>query len=167
MAKKAIVLIAVLIATSLLMPAAVKAQPWTGAGPTAVIDEQSVGAYSANPQYIGFNLAGLTGDIIAYFNVTDTTATGNPAWSTLQLGYFDSSPSSQVTAKLVQLNPCNGNLNVLCSVTSTDASFTSCVQCTFPAGSVNFNAGFTYYVSVTINRTSTAVSPKLMGVRLF
>jgi len=35
------------------------------------------------------------------------------------------------------------------------------------AGSVNFNAGFTYYVQVTINRTSTAVAPKLMGVRIF
>lgn len=167
MIRKSLWYVTSLLALTLLSATAAQAQPWTGAGPTAVIDEQSLGIYFANPQYIGFSPAAGTGDIIAYYNVTDTTASGNPPWNTLELGYFDNSANSQVTARLIQLNPCNGNLNVLCTVTSTDSGAISCSRCQFAAGSVNFNAGFTYYVSVTINRTSTAVAPKLFGVRVF
>jgi hypothetical protein len=156
-------------AAFLLFPvlAPAQTQPWTGAGPTAVIDEQSVGIYADQPQYLGY-LPGLgsTGDIIGYFNVTDTTATVNPAWSTLQLGYFDSSPSSQVKASLVQLNSCNGSLKVLCTVTSVDSTAITCGTCTFPAGSVNFAAN-TYYVQVVISRSDPAQAPKLFGVRVF
>lgn len=167
MTRKNLALFAVITAAALLAPVVANAQPWTGAGPTAVVDEVSFGIYAANPQYLGYGVTTSTGNIIAYFNVTDTTGTGNPLWNTLELGYFDNSPTSQVTARLHQLNPCNGNLNTLCSVTSTDSSFTTCTRCTFATGAVNFNAGFTYYVAVTISRSNTADAPKLFGVRVF
>jgi len=88
-----------------------------------------------------------------------------PAWSTLEMGYFDNSPSSQVTATLVRLDPCTGSLNTLCTVTSVDSGAITCRRCTF-TGPLDFTR-YVYYVSVDLNRSSTAVSPKLFGLRIF
>lgn len=158
--KSKMILAAILIAPTLAL-----AQPWTAAGPTAVVDPTATGLYTVAPQYIGFALGAGAGNIITRFNVTDTTASGLPGWNTLEMSYFDNSPNSQLTASLIRLDKCNGSLNTMCTVTSTDSSSTTCIRCTF-ATPIDFNL-YTYYVRVTINRTDTVSTPRLFTVRVF
>lgn len=139
--------------------------PWTAAGTTAVIDESSVALYALTPPYIGFSASAGIGVINAYFNVTDTSATAAPAWNYLEISSFDNHPQSQVSATLFRLDKCNGNVTAICTATSVDTAVTTCARC-------NIGTGFDfllydYYVTVSIYRSSTALAPKLYGVRLF
>src|SRR6185503_15122070 len=99
-----------------------------------------------------------------YLNVTDTTATGNPPWTILELRYFDNSPSSFVRAQLVRHTA--GGVSTIATCTSNDASLITTLQCPLMGATVDFNAGFIYSVVVTVSRSTTTVSPIFLGVRL-
>jgi hypothetical protein len=153
-----------LFAVLLAAPLTAATIPWTAAGTTAIIDETSVPLYAMNPPYISFNGSGV-GLITAYFNVTDTSATGFPGWSTLQISYFDNAAPSQVTAKLWQVDKCDGTQVQLCFVAGFDSATNTCNACSFTQF-IDFNR-YEYYVLVTLYRATTALDPKLFAVRLF
>jgi hypothetical protein len=153
-----------LSAVLLAAPLAAATIPWTAAGTTAVIDETSVPLYAMNPPYISFNGSGV-GLITAYFNVTDTSATGFPGWNTLQLSYFDNAAPSQVTAKLYQVDKCDGTQIQLCFVAGFDSATNTCNSCSFTQF-IDFNR-YEYYVLVTLYRATTALDPKLFAVRIY
>jgi hypothetical protein len=138
--------------------------PWTAAGTTAIIDETSVPLYALNPPYLSFNTTSV-GLITAYFNVTDTSATGFPGWNTLQISYFDNAAPSQVTAKLYQVDKCDGTPVQLCFVAGFDSATNTCNACTFTQF-IDFNR-YEYYVLVTLYRATTALDPKLFAVRIY
>lgn len=154
-----------LFAVLLAMPVTAVTIPWTAAGTTAVVDEGSVSLYALTPPYIGFNSTGL-GVITAYFNVTDTSATGLPGWTTLQLSYFDNAAPSQVTAALYRVDKCDGSILQLCLITSSDFSTNTCKTCSFAGSVIDFNR-YEYYIHATLYRSSTALDPKLIALRLF
>ena len=154
---------AVLLAAS-TMPSRAQTIPWTAAGTTAVIDESSVPLYALTPPYLGFNGSGV-GVITAYFNVTDTSATGFPGWSTLRLSYFDNAAPSQVTATLWQVDKCDGTQVQLCFVAGFDSATNTCNTCSFTQ-LIDFNR-YEYYIQATLYRATTALQPKLFAVRLF
>lgn len=155
------------IVTVLIAPfAAQAAQPWTGAAGVATIDEQSIGIYDTYGTTLKYNNSGSTSNLIAYYNVTDTTGTGAPTWTTLELSYVDNSPSSSVKAWLVQSNPSTGVETILTTCSSVDSPYLTKKLCPL-SSSVNFNAGYIYIVQVTISRSSNAVDPWLWGVRLY
>jgi hypothetical protein len=154
-----------LFAVLLSVPSMAATIPWTAAGTTAVIDEGSVSLYALTPPYIGFNASGL-GVITAYFNVTDTSATGFPGWTTLQLSYFDNAAPSQVTAALYRVDKCDGSILQLCLATSPDFASNTCTTCTFAPTVIDFNR-YEYYIHATLYRSSTALNPKLFAVRLY
>lgn len=156
----------VIVAALFAMPALAASPPWTAAGTTAVIDESSVSLYALTPPYLGFNGSGL-GVINAYFNVTDTSGagTGVTTWNTLQISYFDNAAPSQVSATLYQLDKCNGTVTTLCSVISSDNAANVCKECTF-SNVIDFNR-YDYWVTAVLYRSSTALQPKLFGVRIF
>ena len=160
-------LLLAIAAVALLVPLEVQAgQPWTGAAGVATFDEQSIGIYDTYGTTLKYNGSGSTSAINAYYNVTDTTGTGTPSWTTLELNYYDNSPSSFVRAWLIQLNPTTGLESTLTTCTSTDSSLLAKRLCSI-SSSINFNAGYIYIVHVTISRSSAAVDPWFYGVRLF
>lgn len=154
------------IAALVAMPALAASPPWTAVGTTAVIDETSVPLYELNPPYIHFK-AGAVGVINAYFNVTDTSGagTGVTTWNTLQISYFDNAAPSQVSATLYQLDKCNGTVTPLCTVIGPDVTANSCKECTF-SNVIDFNR-YDYWVTAVLYRSSSALDPKLFGVRIF
>ncbi len=155
----------VVIALFLAMPALAASPPWTAAGTTAVIDETSVPLYALTPPFIGFSGAAGNGVITAYFNVTDTSATAFPSWNTLEISALDTAGQSQVSATLFRLDKCNGSVAALCGVNSVDAAAPTCSRCTFNSP-IDFTL-YDYYVTVNIYRSSTALTPRLYGVRIY
>lgn len=154
------------LAFVLLAPVAAWAQTaWTGAPGAAVIDEQSVGIYEATPGGINHNASGSISTIVGRYNLTDTTGFGTPGWTTIELGAYDPSPSSQVLIKVFRINLL-GSTSMISSCGSLDAAFISKRQCALMTP-INFNDGNVYTVEVSISRSSTSVSPIFTGVRLF
>ena len=154
-----------MIAAVLIAPAAVGAQPWIGAPGAGGMDEQSLGIYRADTGLLGYNTSS-TAAIVTRYTVTDTSGTGTPPWTTLELQYFDNSPNSVVSAYLYRYTA-TGPLNVVTSCTSTDAPAITSLACSLMGHSVNFNAGNIYTLVVTISRTSTSVTPYFTGVRIY
>jgi hypothetical protein len=154
------------LASLIALPALAASPPWTAVGTTAVIDETSVPLYELSPPFLHFS-AGSVGVIHAYFNVTDTSGngTGNTSWTTLQISYFDNAAPSQVSATLYQLDKCNGTVTTLCQVTSADSTVNTCKECTF-SNFIDFNR-YDYWVDAMLYRSSSALDPKLFGVRIF
>jgi hypothetical protein len=154
------------LASLIALPALAASPPWTAVGTTAVIDETSVPLYELSPPFLHFK-AGSVGVIHAYFNVTDTSGagTGTTTWNTLQISYFDNAGPSQVSATLYQLDKCNGTVTTLCQVTSADSTVNTCKECTFP-NVIDFNR-YDYWVDAMLYRSSSALDPKLFGVRIF
>ena len=113
------------LAAELLAPVAAWAQTaWTGAPGAGVIDEQSVGIYQADPGGIYHNASGSTATIFARYNLTDTTGFGTPGWTTIELGAYDPSPSSQVMIKVFRVNLL-GSTSMISACGSLDAGFIS------------------------------------------
>jgi hypothetical protein len=149
------------------LPAAAATGTWTAVGSTGVVDESAVGIYS----FVSTNLTYLPASpsvapIVARYNVTKTwSSSDTPPWSVLEMGYFDSSPSTAVQVDFIQVNPCTGTQVVLCSMTSLDAPAATCNRCVFTAP-VNFGTNL-YYIQVTLSRTTPAVAaPQLLTLKL-
>lgn len=153
------------LALFLVAPVLAASPPWTAAGTTAVIDENSVSLYALTPPYLGFNANGV-GIITAYFNVTDTSGagTGLTTWNTLQISYFDNAVPSQVWATLYQLDKCDGTVTALCTVISSDNAANVCKECSF-SNQIDFNR-YDYYVMANLYRATNMLQPKLFGLRI-
>lgn len=164
MIRRSLFLVLFVLSVLAAMPLTAATIPWTAAGTTAVIDESSVPLYALNPPYLSFNGSGV-GIITAYFNVTDTSATSFPGWNTLQLSYFDNAAPSQVTARLYQVDKCDGTQIQLCFVAGFDSATNTCNSCSFTQF-IDFNR-YEYYVLVTLYRATTALDPKLFALRIF
>jgi hypothetical protein len=160
-----LVLAALLLAAAL--PAAAAPGTWTAVASTGVVDESAVGIYSfgsTNLTYLGGSAS--VAPIVARYDVTNTwAASDTPPWTVLEMGYFDSSPSSQVQADLYQVDRCTGAQKLLCSVISTDSTVSTCGHCTLGAP-VNFGTNL-YYVQVTLSRTVPSVVPQALTLRIF
>jgi hypothetical protein len=158
-------LAALLLACAL--PAAAAMGTWTAVASTGVVDESATGIYSfgsTNLTYLGGSAS--VAPIVARYNVTKTwSSSDTPPWTTLELGYFDSSPLSTVRADLFQVDRCTGKQTLLCTFTSVDFTASTCGSCTF-APTVNF-ANNLYYVQVTLSRTSATVVPQALTLRIF
>ena len=154
------------LAFVLLTPVAAWAQTaWTGGPGAGVIDEQSVGIYTADPGGLSYNASGSTTNIVARYNLTDTTGFGTPGWTTIELGAYDPSPNSQVLVKIFRVSLLGTTSNIS-SCGSVDNALITKKQCTL-TNAINFNDGNVYLVEVVISRSSTSVSPIFTGVRLF
>lgn len=150
------------------LPMAAQTGAWSEVGSTGSIDETALGIYAVNGAVLQHR-AGSTGTVFARYNVTNTFGGGltdAPPWNTLELSYFDNSVSGTMAAVLLQVNRCTGAQTVLCNVSSVDAAAPTCRTCNFPAGSINFGTNL-YYVEVRLSRSSTAVTPQVIGLRIF
>ncbi|HYH46253.1 MAG TPA: hypothetical protein VEG34_11260 [Thermoanaerobaculia bacterium] len=149
-----------------LCPLAAQADHWTAVASTGAMDESAAGIFQFNGpslSYLGGGASLLP--IVARYNVTNTSGTELPAWNTLELGYLDLNATGAVQARLIQVRPCNGAQQVLCTVVSADNTAATCRSCTF-ANQVDF-ANFLYYVEVTLTRQNAATNPAALTLRVF
>lgn len=165
--KRAIVRFAVLALFLAAVPATAQ-QAWTAVGSTGAIDEASLGLYATSISSLGFQ-AGPTGTVFARYNVTNTFGGGftdTPPWNTLEMTYFDNAGTSNVTAILYEVDRCTGTTTVVCGISSIDNAANTCQTCNFAAGTINF-ATSNYVVEVRVSRSSNAVNPQLIALRIF
>jgi len=154
-----------LIAVLLLLPlAAAQAVPlhWTQVGSAGTIDPTFNGG---GVVYTGAGVSPVAAvpSLIVRYNVVNPTGTETPAWTTLEMGYTDTSGGGGVNARLMQVDTCTGNVTEICSIGSTTATG-SCRSCTFPNTTINFGTKV-YYVQVGLVKGST--TPTLYTLRLF
>jgi hypothetical protein len=168
--KRALVSFAVASLFLAALPLAAQTGTWTAVGSTAVVDESAAGIYSfgsVNLTYLPGSAS--TASIVARFNVTNTwggSSLDTPPWTTMQMGYLDTSPAVTVRADLFQVDPCTGAQTPICTIVSADATAATCKTCTI-MGALNFAANV-YYVQVTLSRTAaTATPPSLLSLRIF
>jgi hypothetical protein len=151
----------------LMLPLALGAVPlhWTAVASTGTIDPLSNGIYVFAGAGLTYNSSGALTTILARYNVTNTTGTETPAWTTLEMGFTDPTSGGAVSARLFQVDPCTGSSTQLCQIASVTAT-QSCRSCTFSASSINFSTNL-YYVLITINRSATNQLPVLYTLRIF
>lgn len=155
--RKSVVLLFVLFVS---LP--VFAQPFIGAGGSGVPDETTVGLYEVDTNSLKHN-ATSTGTIAFRYTLNDTTATGAPSWSNIELRAYDPGPNSFVRVQIYRHTLGGTHTNGVC--TSNDNAMYAITTCSLPA--INFNSGDLYTAVVTVNRTSTAVTPIFNGFRLY
>jgi hypothetical protein len=146
-------------------PLSAQTGTWTAVASTGALDDSSLSVTAVGTVGIQHQPNFLTA-IIARYNVTNTYGGGlddTPPWNTLDLGYFDNSSLGQVTASLIQVDPCTGTPVTLCSKMSADNG-SNCVSCFFTAP-MDFSR-FNYVVEVVVSRSSTAATPIARTLRL-
>ena len=153
-----------ILAVVLLPVTASAAVPWTGSPGSSVVDESSAGIYKLDNGQLSYNSSGSTSIIVARLNVTDTTATGYPGWTTMAIHAYDPGPSSQVRVTLIRVAA--GTLTNIATCASSDNAMIQTSTCPI-LNSVDFNSGYIYEVVIEISRTSNTVSPFIGGIRLY
>ena len=154
--------LSLVLALVLLPMSAFAAVPWTGVPSTGAIDEASTSLYAVDNGQLSFNSG--TGTIYSRLNVTDTTATGYPNWTTMEIRGYDPSASSTIVAKLIR-HTSGGTQTTIATCATSDSAMVQTATCTL-ANAVDFNSGYIYDVVIELGRTSTSVSPFIYGVRL-
>ncbi|HEX7182653.1 MAG TPA: hypothetical protein VF756_12485 [Thermoanaerobaculia bacterium] len=145
------------------LPLAAQTGAWTAVASTGTPDDSS--AYATTTALFQ-HAPGALGTVFARYNVTNTYGmTDTPPWSTLELGYFDSSTQGHVTAILFQVDRCTGAVTFLCGKTSVDAISASCVTCNFTQP-IDFSK-YSYVVEVQVNRSSTNAVPAARTLRIY
>lgn len=156
--------LSLVIALVLLPISAFAAVPWTGNPGAASIDEGSTSLAAVDNSSLNFNSSGGTGTIVARLNLTDTTATGSPGWTNMQIWGYDPSPNSEIRVKLIRVSS-GGTVTTMNTCSTSDSAMVQQVTCAI--GSVDFTSAYTYAISIELSRTSNTVSPFIYGVRLY
>ncbi|HEX7185815.1 MAG TPA: hypothetical protein VF756_28580 [Thermoanaerobaculia bacterium] len=165
---RVIVRLAVLALFLAALPMAAQSGAWTAVGSSGDIDEASLGLFAVNGPALQ-HAGAATGTIVARYNVTNTFGGGftdAPPWTVLEMTYFDNSVQSNIGAVLLQVDRCTGAVTPLCSLGSFDAAANTCTFCGFPAGSINFATSM-YFVEIRLFRSVAAVTPQVIGFRIF
>ena len=153
----------ILTATALLLLslALSRLRPVLGrAGSTGAIDESSTSLYEFHNGTLRFE-SGQTGTIVARYPLGNT-AVENPDFNTLVVSYG----GPGVSAKLVNIPQCGGTVEEVASWgPSTTTSANTCDN--IDVSSVYWdNYGYSWYVEVTLTRTSTSTNPQFHHAQL-
>ena len=137
--------------------------PWSGSPGASAVDESAAALYEADTSTLGFKSGASTGTIVGRLNLTDTSATGYPAWTTMEIRGYDPGATSDVRAKLMRIS--GGTISNVATCSLSDNAMVQTVTCSIPQ--VDFNSGYIYVVQVEVGRTSTSVSPFISGVKIY
>lgn len=149
----------------LVLSLSASAQPpdWTRVGSTGTVDESS--PFQVNGAGL-FHAVGSLTSVVARFNVDNVSGLFPVApWSILEMTSQDGSPQGVVSATLFRVPRCSGTSIPVCTVQSSDTvAGPTCTRCAFTVP-LDF-ANNSYYVQVTINRATAAITPALFNLRL-
>ncbi len=151
----------ILLAVAVFLPLAANAQDWTTVGSAGAIDEDSLSTYATTDMALHFAWGASTpASVNAYFNVVNTSGSSIAPWTTLEMESKDGTVYGQITATLYRVPKCGGGAITVCTASSTDATTNvTCTSCTF-SGGLDFSNN-SYFVKVSLQRTSTVVSPQM------
>lgn len=155
--KRHLALAAVALFIVAALPAA--AQHWGQPGSTGIIDEASDGLYEFNNATLKFK-TGQTGTIVARYPVGGV-AVLDPNWVNWESSY--SGPG--VSAKLMAVYACGGAVEQIASFGPSTTNDNTCS--TVDVSSTYWDSfGNSYYVEVTLTRSSTSTNPQFHHVQL-
>ena len=154
--------LSLVVALALFSMSAFAAVPWSGAPGASVVDEGSATLYEADTATLGFK-SGATGTIVGRINLTDTTATGYPGWTTIEIRGYDPDPSTDVRAKLMRIS--GGTISNVATCATSDSASVQNVTCAIPQ--VDFNSGYIYVVQLEVIRSNTSYTPFISGVKIY
>jgi hypothetical protein len=155
-----------LVAALTVCPLAAQTGAWTAVASTGTMDESATGLFQFNGPMLSYLPASpSTAPVVARYNVTNTSGLDKPAWSLLELGYLDLNAGGAVQARLIQVRPCNGAQQVLCTVVSGDSTAATCRRCEF-TDQIDFSS-FLYYVEVTLTRLTLGANPAAITLRVY
>lgn len=146
-------------ATALLFLTAfpASAQYWGAAGSTGIVDPASDGLYEISGATLRFK-SGQTGTIVARYPV-GAHAVLDPAYEWM----VESHSGPGVTVKLFGVLTCGGPPEELASVGPSTGSNCNNVD----LSSIYWDTlGYSYYVEVTLTRTTTGTNPQFHNVQL-
>lgn len=133
---------------------------WNAAGSTATIDEASAGLYEFNNVSLRFK-SGQTGTIVGRYTVSGVSP-NDPDFNTLIFSYG----GPGVSLKLMRAYQCGGYVEEVGAWgPSTDTSANTCDDLDISTHSWDFY-GHTYYLEVTLTRTSTSTNPQFHHAQL-
>jgi len=146
--KKTLLCLALLL---LALPAAAQGS-WNIVGSGGEVDESSQLSYRLSGARLEFQ-TNATGQIVARYPVKNTMSFfPEPNWDIFRITYQDLGVFSQVTARLIAVEECSGEEELLCQIQSSDTGAgASCSFCIFPPD-INFNT-HAYYVEAELDRT--------------
>jgi hypothetical protein len=162
---KKLQLLAIATVALLAAPVASFANHWTSVCSAGAIDESGFGRFVFSNSSLTF-ATGATGPVSARYNVTNTSTSNIPPYTTLELGSLDTSTFGSVHATLYEVTPCTGAITAICTVTSTTQATADCNTCTFPNTTFNFSTNL-YYVLVTLLRTSSNATIRANTLRIY
>jgi hypothetical protein len=152
-------IVALLFVAAVPLTAQVTAYDWSSAGVNGIVDPTSVARASSGPA-LTFS-GSTTGTIVARYPVTNTYGGGQsttPPWSIMWVTFVDNSALGSVIAKLYSVDKCANTQHMLCQVTSNDAG-PFCSPCGL--GDPFDFGNNSYYIEVTLNRTSSAATEQI------
>jgi hypothetical protein len=155
--KRHLVLAALALFTVLALP--VSAQYWGAAGSTGIVDEASAGLYEVTGGSLQFK-AGQTGTIVARYPVGGH-AVLDPAYEWM----VSSHAGPGVTVKLYGVLSCSTSNNPELFASVGPSTGSDCINT--DVSSIYWDAlGYSYFVEVTLTRSSTATNPQFHHVQL-
>jgi hypothetical protein len=151
----------------LALPAAAQNYDWSSVGSTGNFRPNDFFLAATSGPTSKFN-SHSTGTMVKRYLVTNTFGTGSsstPGWTNLRAAFTDDSANGSVTIKLFKVDKCNNNETLLCTISSSDASGVQCSSCQIASTDVDF-ANFSYWVEVTLTRTTTTANEQIHSVAL-
>jgi hypothetical protein len=154
--KRQLILIAAALCIFSAVPAS--AQSWGQPGSTGIVDEASLTLYEVNNATLKFKST-QTGTIVARYPLGGVSV-AEPDWSEWELSY--SGPG--VSAKLMKVYACGGYVEQVASFGPTTIDNTcDGVDVSSVYWDIEYNS---YYVEVTLTRSSTSTNPQFHHVQL-
>lgn len=147
------------------IPAMAQTHDWTSIGGTGIVSKNSAFKVAFAGPTLRFN-AISTGDLVARYPVTNTYGSGTsktPPWTTLWATFLDNSALGLVTTRLYEVDKCSANETLICEITSSNNANVQCASCSFSSTTFDF-ANNTYWVEVTLNRSSTAAGEEIISL---
>lgn len=139
---------------------------WTAVGTSAAVEPATVGyAGFANGGLSYLNGSSSTGPVQGYWNVTNTTGTETPAWTTLEVGYSQPT-NSTVQILFFSVDPCTGRRTGICNFVTGVTSGPTCKTCTFPSNTFDFATNL-YVIEANLNRTTPQANPIVYTLRIY
>jgi len=136
------------------------ADTWGTAGSTGFIDESSTSLYEVNDATLRFK-SGQTGTIVARYPIHGS-ALDNPLWQTLVFTYG----GPGVSVKLVSVLSCGGGTETLATWGPSESNSSSVCQNIDVSGVFWDTYGISYYLEVTLTRSTTSTNPQFHQAQL-
>ncbi len=150
------------LAAALVLPFAAQAGVyWTSAASACTVDPSSPSYEYVSAGITYLSLSSSTNTIQLRCNVVTTQDSNAPGWTTLEIGYSNTTSNGQISAQIVQATTGNSP-TTFCTVSNNSVSGTN--TCTF-TNAFDFST-YVYYVDVNITRGASGQYPQLNTVSL-